>query len=77
VDRARYEKRSSTAKWLLLGVFFFTKGAQDKNTFDKMIQRLVEAIINLGFASQDEDFVYKQRCTMSKLNSFDSDQAKK
>jgi hypothetical protein len=70
------KKRSSTAKGLLLGVFS-TEGPQDKNTFDKIIQRLAETIINLGFASQDEDFVYKQHCRMSKLNSFCSDQAKK
>jgi hypothetical protein len=70
-------KQSSTMKGLLLGVFFSTEGPQDKNTFDKIIQRLAEAIINLGFASQDEDFLYKQRCRMSKLNSFSSDQAKK
>jgi hypothetical protein len=61
----------------VLGVFFSTEGPQDKNTFGKIIQRLAEAIINFGFASQDEDFVYKQRCRMSKLNSFGSDQAKK
>jgi hypothetical protein len=61
----------------MLGVFFFTEGPQDKNTFGKIIQRPAEAIINLGSASQDEDLAYKQRCRMSKLNSFDSDQAKK
>jgi hypothetical protein len=61
----------------VLRVFFFTEGLQDKNTFGKMIQMLAEAIINLVFASQDEDFVYKQRCRMPKLNSFGSDQAKK
>jgi hypothetical protein len=38
-DRARYEKRSSTAKGLLLGVFFPAEGDQGKNTFDKIIQR--------------------------------------
>jgi hypothetical protein len=32
-DRARYEKRSSTTKGLLLGVFFFVEGPQGKNTF--------------------------------------------
>jgi hypothetical protein len=67
-DRAHYEKRSSTAKGLLLGVFFSTEGPQNKNTFGKM---------NLGFTSQDEDHVYKQRCRMPKLNSFGSDQAEK
>jgi hypothetical protein len=64
-------------KGLLFGVFFSTKGPHDKNTFGKIIQRLAEAIINFGSASQDEDLVYKQRCRMPKLNSFGSDQAKK
>jgi hypothetical protein len=35
-DRARYEKRSSTAKGLLLGAFFSTEGPLSKNTFGKM-----------------------------------------
>jgi hypothetical protein len=60
-----------------LGVFFSTEGPQDKNTFDKIMQRLAEAIINIDFASQDENLVYKQRCRMPKDNSFGSDQAKK
>jgi hypothetical protein len=71
------KKQSSTAKGLLLGVFFSTEGSQDKNTFSKIIQRLVKTNINLGFASQDKDFVYKQRCRMPKLNSCGSEQAKK
>jgi hypothetical protein len=33
------KKRSSTAKGLLLGVFFFAEGPQGKNTFGKVIQR--------------------------------------
>jgi hypothetical protein len=61
----------------VLGVFFSTEGSQDKNTFGKIIQRLAKAIINLGFASQDEELVYKQRCRMMKLYSFGSNQAKK
>jgi hypothetical protein len=36
VDRARYEKRSSTAKGLLLGAFFSVEGPLSKNTFGKM-----------------------------------------
>jgi hypothetical protein len=40
-DRARYEKRSSTVKGLLLGVFFFAEGPQGKNTFGKTVQRHV------------------------------------
>jgi hypothetical protein len=33
------KKWSSTAKGLLLGVFFSAEGPQDKNTFGKMIQK--------------------------------------
>jgi hypothetical protein len=62
---------------LVLGVFSSTEGPQDKNTFGKTIQKLVEAIINLGSVSQDEGLVYNQRCGMQKLNSFGLDQAKK
>jgi hypothetical protein len=32
MDRARYEKRSSNAKGLLLGVFFLAEGPQGENT---------------------------------------------
>jgi hypothetical protein len=49
------KKRFSTAKRLLLGVFFSAEGHQGKNTFSKVIQRLAEAIFNLGLAPQDED----------------------
>jgi hypothetical protein len=63
-------------KGLLLGVFS-TEGPEDKNTLGKIMQRPIEAIINLGLASQDEDLAYKQRCRMLKLNSFGSGQAKK
>jgi hypothetical protein len=61
----------------LLGVFSSIEGPQDKNTFGNIIQKLTEAIINLGLVSQDEGLAYKQRCGMPKLNSFGSDQAKK
>jgi hypothetical protein len=40
-DRTRYEKQSSTAKGLLLGVFFSAEGPLGKNTFDKKVQRKV------------------------------------
>jgi hypothetical protein len=76
-DRAPYKKRSNTAKGLLLGVFSFTEGPQDKNSFGKIIQKLAEAIINLSLVSQDEGLVYKLCCGMPKLNNFGSDQAKK
>jgi hypothetical protein len=50
-DRAHYEKRSSTVKGLLLGVFFSAEGPQGKNTFGKMIHRLAEGTFSLGLAS--------------------------
>jgi hypothetical protein len=71
------KKQSSTAKGLLLGAFLSAEGTQDKNTFGEIIQRLAEAIINVGLVSQDEGLVYKQHCRMPKLDSFGSDQAKK
>jgi hypothetical protein len=37
VDRANYEKQSSTMKGLLLGAFFSAKGPLSKNTFEKII----------------------------------------
>jgi hypothetical protein len=49
------KKRSSTAKGLLLGVFFSAEGPQGKNTFGKIILRLAEAILSLGLSPQDED----------------------
>jgi hypothetical protein len=35
MDRARDKKQSSTAKGLLLGVFFSTEGPQDEDILDK------------------------------------------
>jgi hypothetical protein len=60
-----------------LGGFSSTEGPQNKNTFGNIIQKLAEAIINLGSVSQDEGLVYEQCCGMPKLNSFGSNQAKK
>jgi hypothetical protein len=40
-DRARYEKRSSTAKGLLLGAFFSAEGTLSKNTFGRTIHKQV------------------------------------
>ena len=40
-DRARYEKRPSTMKGLLLGVFSSAEVSQGKNTFGKTVQRQV------------------------------------
>jgi hypothetical protein len=70
VDRAHYEKRSSTAKGLLLEVFFFAEGPQGKNTFDKMIQKLAEVTFNLGSTPQDEAQWLCRQCKMSKVDSF-------
>jgi hypothetical protein len=41
----------------VLGVFFSAEGPQGKNTFDKIIQRLIKATFSLGLAPQDEDSV--------------------
>jgi hypothetical protein len=49
------KKRSSTTNALLLGVFLSAEGAQGKNTYGKIIQRLTEAIFSLGLAPQDKD----------------------
>jgi hypothetical protein len=38
----------------VLRVFFSTEGPQGKNTFGKIIQRLVKATFSLGLAPQDE-----------------------
>jgi hypothetical protein len=61
----------------LLRVFFSAEGPQGKNTFDKMIQRLAEAIFNLGSTPRDEAQGLWRQCKMSKVNSFGPDQAKK
>jgi hypothetical protein len=39
-NRARYEKRSSTAKGLLLGACFFAEGPPSKNTFGSVLCKL-------------------------------------
>jgi hypothetical protein len=38
-DQARYEKRSSTAKGLLLGVCFVAEGPVRRNTFGRSAQK--------------------------------------
>jgi hypothetical protein len=38
-DQARYEKRSSTTKGLLLGVCFIAKGPLRRNTFERSAQK--------------------------------------
>jgi hypothetical protein len=76
-DRARYEKRSSSTKGLLLGVFFSTEGTQGKNTFDKMIQKLAEVTFSFGSTPRDEAQWPWRQCKMTKVNSFDPYQAEK
>jgi hypothetical protein len=39
MDQARYEKRSSTAKGLLLGVCFVAEGPVRRNTFERSAQK--------------------------------------
>jgi hypothetical protein len=39
----------------LLGVLFSAEGPQGRNTFGKIIQRLVKATFSLDLAPQDED----------------------
>jgi hypothetical protein len=46
-DRAHYEKRSSTVKELLLGVFFPAEGPQGRNTFGKIIQGIHDMMIRM------------------------------
>ena len=43
-DQARYEKRSSTAKGLLLGVCFVAEDPEERNTFGRSSQSKAEAI---------------------------------
>jgi hypothetical protein len=56
VDRARYEKRPSPAKGLLLGVFFSAEGPQDEDIVCKQTVRVFFS----AKGSQDEDIVCKQ-----------------
>jgi hypothetical protein len=60
-----------------VGVFFSTEGPQGKNTFSKIIQRLVKATFSLSLAPQDEGSAEKQQCRMPKVNSFGPDQVEK
>jgi hypothetical protein len=58
------KKRSSTAKGLLLGVFFSAEGPQDINTFDKVTQEVRSPSAE---GSQDEDLEKEQQCRTPKL----------
>jgi hypothetical protein len=51
-DRACYKKRSSTAKGLLLGVFFFAESLQDKGITGKVMLKILSAE-----GPQDEDTI--------------------
>jgi hypothetical protein len=51
--RARYEKRFSTAKGLLLEVFFSAEGHQGKNTFGKTVRRFVEVASSSGMNTKE------------------------
>jgi hypothetical protein len=51
-DRARYEKRSSTAKGLLLGVFFSAEGPQDKGITGKVMLMILSTE-----GPRDEDII--------------------
>jgi hypothetical protein len=42
MDQARYEKRSSTTRGLLLGACLFTETPPSKNTFGSMICELTQ-----------------------------------
>jgi hypothetical protein len=46
------KKRSSTAKGLLLGVFFFAEGPQDKGITDKVMLRIL-----IAKGPQDKDTI--------------------
>jgi 5-methylthioribose kinase len=60
-----------------LGFFFSAEGPQDKNTFDKMIQKLAEVIFSLSSTCRDEVQGLWRQCKKLKVNSFVPDQAKK
>jgi hypothetical protein len=66
VNRARYEKPISTAKGLLLGVFFSAEGLQDKDTIGKVI---LETFFFKIEAPQDKGLVWKQQWQVPKLPS--------
>jgi hypothetical protein len=57
-DQARYEKRSSTAKGLLLGACFVAKDPVRRNTFDSSSQKAVPKLSSIKLQhsgmSQDE-----------------------
>jgi hypothetical protein len=50
MDQARYQKRSSTAKGLLLGVCFVAKDPVRRNTFGRPLKSSAEAITHKALA---------------------------
>jgi hypothetical protein len=60
----------------LLGVFF-AEGPQGKNTFGKMIRKLVKVTFHLGSILRDEAQLLCRQCKMPKVESFGPYQAKK
>jgi dihydrofolate reductase len=49
--RARYEKRSSTVKGLLLGVYFVAEGPMGRNTFEKLKQKRCQSYQSGSFVA--------------------------
>jgi hypothetical protein len=56
-DQARYEKRSSTAKGLLLGVCFVAEDPKKENTFGKILSRTAPklSLIELRHSDKSQD----------------------
>jgi hypothetical protein len=52
-DQARYEKRSSTAKGLLLGVCFVAKDPK-KNTFERSSQKQAPKLLSIKLRHKDK-----------------------
>jgi hypothetical protein len=55
------KKRPSTANGLLLGVFFPTEGPQNKNIFDKIIQRLQTKALRTSNAAECQSSIPSAR----------------
>jgi hypothetical protein len=53
MDQARYEKRSSTAKGLLLGVCFIAKDPVRRNTFGRSSQKAVPKLSSIKLRHSD------------------------
>ena len=76
--RGRILQKSTRPFWEWTPVlFYFAKGPQGKNTFDKMIQKLAEVTFSLGSTPRDEAQWPWRQCKMTKVNSFGPDQAEK